>query len=601
MEENTKIWDRYQQGLSYQSKIKLLPTIDKNERFYSGNQWEGITANKLPTPILNVTKRVVDYKISAVMSDLITMQFSADGVSDNTQDQEGQTYNNAAKLFTQYSKTQWENLKMDSMNERGLLKSTLAGDLISNWFWHDKINDFYGELINSCNYFPGDPNNPEINNAYEPAQPYIILELRRQVEDVRQEALKNGVTKEEVEGIVGDAETQNQAGDRAKSEIDNEGKCIVLLSYTRKLVDVLEEVPALDELGQPVLDEFGQPVMTEQSTGEQEWKIFAEKATRTVTVRKEWDTGLHRYPVAKMSWYEREGCAHGEAEATSLIPNNIMINQQAAMIALWISRNGYPKVIYDKDLIDGWTNDVATAIPVKANGAGVANAAQYMQPAQMSNIVMKFMEWFIQITKDMAGANDAAVGEANPTNTSAIIVLQKASAIPLSPIKRRFFQYIEDIGLIWLDFIMSKYTEYPTRDLTIKQNNVKEVIPFDTSILKKMKMKLKIDVGASSQWNEAAAIQTLDNLLQGDRIDFIEYLKRIPNGVIPDKQGLIDNRESAEAMAQDADKKLLYELMARFVEQLPPEVIKSLNEMKQNNPEQFEAQVKQMIQQGGTV
>jgi hypothetical protein len=568
--DNTLSWQRYQQGLDYKSKISLLPTTDKNERFYAGRQWEGVKSNGLPTPVLNVTKRIIDYKISAVMSDNLTMQFSADGVGDN--DPDGQVYREAAQVLTQYSKTLWENLKMDSMNENGLLDAAISGDIVSYWYWNDKANDICGELIDNANFFPGDPNTSEINDAYGPVQPRIILAFRRNVSDVKQEAQENNVSEQDLQKITGDTEYENQPGDRSKIELEGEdGKCVVLLDMWREMVD-------------------GQ------------WRIMAEKSTRSVVIRPKWDTGLARYPVALGNWYKRKGSAHGEAEATSLISNQIMINQQAAMIALWIKLHGFPKVLYDKTRIGSWTNDLSLAIPVNGtDSGGVGGAAQYMQPAQISTAVMEFMTWFIQITKDMAGANDAALGEASATNTSAIIVLQKATAIPLNSIKRRFYQYVEDIGLIWLDFFNSKYSTYRERNLEITVDGVKQIIKFDTSILQQMKLKLKIDVGPSTQWNEAAAAQTLDNLLGKQMITFIEYLKRLPNGLIPDRQGLIDDRESAERQKEKEDKEFMYELMAREMEQiestLPPESLNELKMLQRNDPANYEKQAKELIRQ----
>jgi hypothetical protein len=567
--ENTTGWNRYQSGLDYKSKINLLPTIDKNERFYAGKHWQGVKSNGLPTPVLNVTKRIIDYKISAVMSDMLTMQFSAEGIGDNTQDGQEQLYRKAAGILSEYSKTLWENLKVDSMNEDGLLDAALSGDMISYWYWLDKASDICGEGIDNANYFAGDPNTDEINDAYGPVQPYILLAFRRQVSDVRKEAKENGVPEQDLQNISADSETENQAGDRSKIELeDSDGKCIVLLE-----------------------------MWPEEGT------IWARKSTRNVVIREKWNTGLHRYPVAMMNWYKRKGSAHGEAEATALIPNQIMINQQAAMIALWIKLHGFPKVLYDKTRIGAWTNDISAAIPVNGSEPnGVGGAATYMQPAQISAAVMKFMEWFIQITKDMAGASDAALGEANATNTSAIIVLQKATAVPLNSIKRRFYKYVEDVGLIWLDFWSTQYAKYPRRNLEIKtKDGAKQVVSFDTSVLQKIKMKLKIDVGPSTQWNEAAAVQTLDNLLLKDKITFIEYLKRLPNGMIPDKQGLIDDRESAEAAQQARDKQFMYELMGKFMDEieptLPPEVRNQLQMLQRNDPPQYEAQVRQIIQQ----
>lgn len=560
MKETTKEWEQYQRGLDYQSKIHLLSTVDKNERFFSDRQWDGVEANGVPTPTLNVIKRVGNFKIASVMAEMVSMQYSAEGVSDDTQDPKEQIYKDAAKLMSAYARTQWERLKLDAMNEQGLLDALISGDMISFWYWDENINcgdgmygEMLGELVDNVNYCPGDPNNSAINNIYGPVQPYIILAFRRQVKDVRNEAKDNGATKEEILRITADADTQNQAGDRAKQELDpdgDEGKCIVLL----KLWDVPERIKEFD------------PVKGKEVKKGIIHHIYAKKVTRQVTVRDEWDTELHRYPVAMMNWGVRKNSANGEPEVTSMISNQIMINQMAAMIALWIKLHGFPKVVYDSSRIDEWVNDISEAVAVDGvDAGGVAGAAQYMIPGQISSIVMKFMEWFIQITKEMAGANEAVLGESKPTNTSAIIVLQKATAVPLNSVKRRFYQYIEDIGLIWLDFWLSKYKDYPNRKYEITTGDQKDMIPFDFSQLIEARFKLKIDVGPSSEWNEAATVQTLDNLLQQDLITFVEYLERLPKDMIPDKQELIDARNNGD------EKLVMYELMRIFLQILPPE------------------------------
>ena len=592
--ENTVTWDKYQRGRNHQSKISLLSKIDKNERFYSGDHWSGIKVNKLPTPILNVTKRIVDWKVAQVMSDLLKMQFTAEGVSDVTDDEQSMRYREIASLFSEYSQTLWENLKMDSMNEKGLLKSAIAGSFVTYWYWYDKIDNGNGqmgnimdELVNIANYFPGDPNNPEINNAYEPVQPYIILSFRRNVSDVRLEAKENGVSASDIEYIVSD----NETGDRAKNELEGgDGKCTVLLHLWRELIEDFEEV--INEMTGEV----------EKVSNGKSWHIFAEKSTQTLTIRKKWDTGLHRYPVSLMNWYEREGDAYGEAEATALVPNNIMINQQTAMIALWIKLHGFPKVLYDKTRIPNWSNDLSKAIPVNGvDAGGVGGAATYMQPAQISQAVMDFMTWFIGITKDMAGANESVLGEANPTNTSAIIVNSKNAVVPLASIKRRFYQYIEDIGLIWLDFWTSKYTDYPVLNIPVKREGKTVIEKIDPSILKDIKLRLKVEVGPANLWSEGAQIQTLDNLLSQQMITFIEYLERQPNGVIPDREGLLETRKSEETAQKEQEKQFMYQMMGTLMEQiepnLPPESRNELKMLQRNDPEGYENQAKQLITQ----
>jgi hypothetical protein len=76
---------------------------------------------------------------------------------------------------------------------------------------------------------------------------------------------------------------------------------------------------------------------------------------------------------------------------------------------------------------------------------------------------------------------------------------------------------------------------------------------------------LKIDVGASTEWSEVAAIQTLDNLLDKQLISFKQYLERIYNGLIPDKEGLIKEVEQQEQQAQMA-------AFEQFISQLSPEL-----------------------------
>ena len=74
---------------------------------------------------------------------------------------------------------------------------------------------------------------------------------------------------------------------------------------------------------------------------------------------------------------------------------------------------------------------------------------------------------------------------------------------------------------------------------------------FDFSTLKDMPMELKLDVGASSYYSEIASIQTLDNLLQMDKITILQYLERIPDGYIPERRKLVEElRQQMEQQAQ---------------------------------------------------
>ena len=82
-------------------------------------------------------------------------------------------------------------------------------------------------------------------------------------------------------------------------------------------------------------------------------------------------------------------------------------------------------------------------------------------------------------------------------------------------------------------------------------------------------------------------MQTLDNLLNAGRIEFIDYLKRIPDEIIPQKQELIQSLEMKDYRTQ-----ALYNLMAKFMDQLPSELQAKLKQMQ---PEEMEQEVLRLM------
>ena len=67
--EYTADWQLYKDGIDYKSSINLFATTNRNERFYAGHHWDGVNTGGLPQVRLNVTKRIVNWKVS-LMSDM---------------------------------------------------------------------------------------------------------------------------------------------------------------------------------------------------------------------------------------------------------------------------------------------------------------------------------------------------------------------------------------------------------------------------------------------------------------------------------------------------------------------------------------------------
>ena len=104
--------------------------------------------------------------------------------------------------------------------------------------------------------------------------------------------------------------------------------------------------------------------------------------------------------------------------------------------------------------------------------------------------------------------------------------------------KQTLLQCIEDLGRIYMEFMGEYYGE---RYIEININpTMKMPALFDFEALKDLYFTVELDVGASSYWSEIASMQTLDNLLAGGHISLVEYLERVPDEYITDREGLIE-------------------------------------------------------------
>ena len=402
------------------------------------------------------------------------------------------------------------------------------------------------EIIDATNIMFGNPNTRNVEK-----QPYIIIVGRDLVKNLKEEAKKNG--KSDVDDIKPDSDTNYMMGDNGKVENSAEGyeKALYIIKYYKK-----------------------------------DGKIYANKCTKTAYIYKEKDTGLSYYPIAFNNWEEVKGSYHGRAETTGIIPNQIAINKMFAMVIYHLMLTAFPTGVYDADRIEGWTNEIGAQIPVtNLQGDSIKNIAGYLEPATMSGQIIDAIELAMQYTKETLGVGDASLGNVTMNNATAIIAIQKSAAVPLENVKAAFYEFVEDCGKIIIDIMGSKYGIRPV--VTTGPNNERAVELFDFSELKDMWLHIKIDIGNASYFSEVASVQTLDNLLNNGFIEFVEYLKRIPDEIIPNKQELITSIEQ-----NDVYKQALFNLMGKFMDTLPPEMRASLTQL---NPEQMEMKVLEMM------
>lgn len=450
-----------------------------------------------------------------------------------------------------------ENVKFESKSRTLLGDGFDTGDWCLHWYFDMDEQPYKQtnpnvkglikcEIIDSTNVMFGNPNTRQVEK-----QPYIILVGRDLVSNLQKEAKEN--KSGDSSKIKGDSETDYQMGDNGKVENDAKGyeKALYIIKYYKE-----------------------------------NGKIYANKSTKDAYIYKKKDTGLSYYPIAFNNWEEVKGSYHGRAETTGIIPNQIAINKMFAMVIYHLMLTAFPTGVYDADRIEGWTNEIGAQIPVtNLNGDSIRNIAGYLEPAQMSSQIINAIELAMQYTKETLGVGDASLGNVTMNNATAIIAIQKSAAVPLENVKAAFYEFVEDCGKIIIDMMGTYYGLRPV--VITGPNNERSVENFDFKQLKDMWLHIKIDVGNSSYFSEVASVQTLDNLLNNGFLEFIEYLKRIPDEIIPNKQELINSIEQ-----QDLYKQAIYNLMGQFMDTLDPETRASLTQL---NPEQMEKTVLEMM------
>lgn len=505
-------WKMYQQGREYNTAINLEDTVQKNENFFIGKQWEGIKANGLPTPQFNFFKRVVGFIVASINSDNLKVNATPLEATANTAELEIIT-----RIVNDEFDAIMERESIPSLTREFSRNAAVDGDGCLYTYWDDKAETgqkakgcVRTEIVENDRVYFGNPNDRRVQT-----QPWIIISKRQIVRLAKMKAKKNKIPN--WQDIKSD-DDDNQSIDSAKRTDD---KVTELLLFWRD-------------------DESGD--------------IWAYECTENCETKKPWNTGLSLYPICWLNWDYVRDCYHGQAMITGLIPNQEFVNRAWAMSMLSIMRTAFPKVVYDSTRIKSYDNRVGSAIGVP--GGDMSNIVKVIDPPAISPQVGQLIQLAVDQTEQMLGATSVALGDTRPDNTSAIIALQRAAATPTELTKQNLYKCIEDLFRIYLDF-MAEY--YGKRQVDMKMSDemiqqamaagimLPDEVPgtFDFKQLKNHPMTLKLDIGASSYYSEVASLNTLDNLLQQNRITPLQYLERVPDGYIPGRRALIDEIKRA--------------------------------------------------------
>ena len=562
-EQYTKAYRRYRAGFGYNNKIKYYATVSENNDYLIGEQWGNVPQDQ-PIATFNFEKMIQRYKTAAISSQRLSAVYTAESISDDTNDQSEQLILDTVALMSGAAEQMWEKQKMDFLIRKFVADAWVSGDMCAFCYWDSYAKTgqpFDGEIkterFSGGNVFFGNPN---IRDAQ--LQPYIVLLSRETVYDLKLEAKRLGLNQKEIDKIGGDLDTETQVGKYGNTELEGDdefAKCNVYYTLER------------DEKGIA------------------HWS----KSTNSVDIRKDTSLRMKRYPVAWGVWEDVEYCYHGRAESTGIHPAQRFVNKMYALCMMWMINNSLGKIAFDETLISNWSNDLGTAIPVNGNPN---NVIQQLRSGDFNNAILQVIDSAINYTRDFCGVTSAALGQGRADNTSAIVALGKQAEISLENQQNNVKQFIEDIYLIWADMMLANYVT--GRKLPIKENGVVVYKEFNDAMKDKIIANVKIEVGASSIWSELSSQTTLDNMLQNQVINQIQYLERLPEGTIVGLKKLIEEKKEELKSQNKATTPIAgeqdFEAMAQFMDTLPKETQIALKSMP---PDQMQQEVIALMNQ----
>lgn len=478
--KETDIWELYNKSVMFANKNGFYTNVDRDNRMYNGDQWDGLVVEGVEKVQLNFIKPIINYKSNKVTSSLRAINYSADNV-------ESSEFRIKAKkicdLLNQRASRVWNKQEMDLKLKKIAKKSCVTGESILYNSYDEETNNPNVEILSMVDVYYGNENEPDIQK-----QPYILVKQRMSLLEAKEVARNYNVSENDIKNIVGDEENLEEAGESAKDELDR--MCTIITKFYR-----------------------------DKGT------IWFAKSTRWVDIKGNTEMGTTLYPLTHMSWEEVEGSARGIGEVRYLIGTQIEVNK-TAMRRLITSKNiAYPQKVYNSDIIQNpdAIGTVGGMIEVKGqNVDDVRKAITTTTPMSMSNDVKEIQNELIDISRELANASDAATGQINPDSASgrAILAVQQASEQPLDDQNTELNVVCKDLARIWLDMWKTynvdgmEFEDIETDPMTGEE--ILNLIPIDGDALERVQASVKIDVTPRGAYDKYAQELSIENLAKTD-------------------------------------------------------------------------------------
>ncbi len=531
--KQTSIWQLYEKGRNFHRMRGIYTDTDRNYRMYNGDQWSGVKLGDVEPVQKNFIKPIVKYKLAVIHDNLYAIIYSSQNFENPAFAKEAERY---CEMLNRYAARVWEKDKMDFLG-RKITKDSAVNDEGILYVWFDEETRMpVNEIVKKNDIYYGNENDDDIQ-----AQPYILIRKRMTVSMARELALREGLTEDRLEWIIGDNDTFEESGDDAKDEVDD-NVTVVYKFY------------------------------------KQDGVVYYSVATRWITFTEDVDTGLSLYPIAHFNWEEKEGNARGEGEVRYLIPNQIEVNRTEVRRVITVKYQAYPQKVVDTAKVSNpkALNKVGAVIESKGQAVeDVRKIVGTIQPAQMSPDVKQLQDDLIQMTRELAGAGESVTGDVDVEQTSgrAILAVQQASRAPMTEQKESYKNFIEDVARIWLEFLIAYSPDGVQMEEEVTDANGQKMIRLITvaqDTLKQLQATVKVDVTPRSVYDRFAQEQTIENLFTAGLFNVQKlaelkvYADLLDDDSVAPKQKIL---EAIELMEKEKERIAQIQMQAQLMKQ----------------------------------
>ena len=592
---STKFWRRYEKGLDYIDAKNLVARSNKCWNFFVGKQWEGVEADGEDLPFLNYIHPNILRKVTTIYTNRMAVNYS---------DMQGRTeFEPVYEALSQMFSAKWEKANEDTLCRRTIKHGGIVGDGYQ-YFPTGEVEDV--QVIYNTDILFGNESEPNVQR-----QPYIIIQERRSVEEVKELARQNGIPEDEIALIAPDHDTEYTLGNT--DEVENADssdsmKVTMITHFEKKKQPLTEAVWEEDEEGNRVgrIEEIGEREVvyvakcTKNAMVEYERPIEGEPS-EVQRLKGKQGRALSLYPVCKFSWEEMPNDARGVSQVESLIPNQILINKTIARRSMVTQTVAYGRLAYDETMISNPDDLMKVGIPIAVSSGGaqsVNQAVSYLNPATHSPEPKQLTDDLLEITQELSGSGDTTMGniDLQRVAASAIVAVNDQAQSMHDDTVANLQQFVEDLANLWVELwqvfspnglsvVMKQQVQQPVIDPMTgqpaidpmtgqPQMEMKEVeVPVEITAeqLDELKPVTRIDVTKDNSFTREAQQQVIDGLLEKGLISLEEWCELATDTSPVPKHGLEVILERRKIEAQMQQEQMMQQQQMMPPEQMPPQ------------------------------